>query len=166
MKFTKKHHAGMSLIEILVAISIFAILGVVISKSILLTLRGVRKSESTLKAKENINYAMAIVERALRNADEVTCPNLSPTVLDYTDEKGEATTFSCIGLGTEDSYIASGSARLTNTDITIKSCEISCSPSDNATPTVAIDISAGDKNATGIENSTFTSSTQILLRSY
>ena len=32
------------------------------SRAILLSLR-VRKSESTLKAKENINYAMAVVER-------------------------------------------------------------------------------------------------------
>lgn len=157
---------GVSLIEILVAISIFAILGVVMSRAILLTLRGVRKSESTLKAKENINYAMAVVERALRNADGVTCPNSVPTVLDYTDEKGEATTFSCIGLGTADSYIASGSARLTNTDITIKSCSITCATSVNTNPTVTLDISAGDKSAVGIENSTFTSTTQILLRSY
>lgn len=158
---------GMSLLEILVAITIFAILGVVMSRAILLTLRGVRKSESTLRAKENTNYAMAVVERALRNADAVTCPNPSPTLLDYTDEKGEETSFSCVGMGTEDSYIASGSARLTNTDITISSCVINCSQdSTNSNPTVSFDVAASDKTASGIEGSTFSSSMQILLRSY
>lgn len=162
-----KQIEGMSLLEIMVAITIFAMLGVVMSRAILLTLRGARKSESTLKAKENISYAMAVIERSLRNADEVTCPTTGPTQLDYTDEAGTTTFFSCVGLGTEDAYVASGSARLTSTDIVIQECSFSCSQAaTNTNPVITVDISANNLGATGIENSTFSSSMQILLRSY
>ena len=71
-----KLQKGMSLLEILVVVAIFSILGVIVTRSVLLTLRGSKKSESQVKVRENVNYALAVIERQLRNADSiVTCPN-------------------------------------------------------------------------------------------
>lgn len=159
---------GMSLIEILIVVAIFAILGVIVTRSVLLTLRGSKKSESTLKVRENINYSLAVIERQLRNADFVTpCPNGNPNRIDYTDEYGNNTNFSCVTSGS-DVYVASASARLTNDETVITSCSFVCeAPSGgNNTSSVTVNLSGRDKNAVGIEGASVTATTKIFLRTY
>lgn len=159
---------GVSLLEILVVITIFAVLGVLVTRSVLLTLRGARRSEATLRIRENVNYAQSVIERQLRNANSVSpCPNPDPTILNYLDENGNPSTFSCVGLNTQDTFIASGSARLTNPSVKFIDCSISCSaPIPNVPSSVTFSIQAQDASASGIENPTLTSSTTIQLRNY
>lgn len=163
-----KNKKGMSLIEILIVVAIFSILGVIVTRSVLLTLRGSRKSESTLKVRENINYSLGVIERQLRNADSVVpCPNTSTSRIDYIDEYGGPTNFSCITSGS-DSFVASASARLTNNETVVTTCSFVCSPATtgNTTPSVTVTLAAREKNAVGVEGASVTATTKIFLRTY
>lgn len=164
----RKNYKGFTLLEILVVITIFAILGILVTQSILLTLRGSQKSETTLKVRENISYAVSVMDRQIRNADSVSpCPNSDTTTLHYVDQYGKSSTFSCVGVGTNDSYIASGSARLTNSDIAVTNCSISCNSGTSTSPSyVSITLSVQDSSITGVTNTSISSTTTIQLRNY
>jgi len=159
---------GISFIEILVVIAIFAIMGVLIGRITLITLRGANKSDSLVKVRENLDYSLSIMERHIRNAETVNpCPNPVTNRVDYTDTEGKATSFSCVGVGGADAYIASGSARITTNDIKITSCTISCSPAAGRTPpSVNISLEATEANRLGIESARVTAITKIFLRTY
>lgn len=163
-----KNSNGFSLIEILVVISIFAALGILVTSSVILTLQGSRKSESLVNVGQNVNYTLGVIERQIRNANSIIeCPNPDRTVIDYIDQYGTATSFSCINPGLAGSYVASGSARLTSDQVTLVSCSFTCTPSgSNKPPLVGINLVARDASAIGIQNATISASTQIYLRSY
>lgn len=168
MKLTIKR--GISLIEILIVITIFAVLGILATRGILLTLRGTRKSESVGKVRENISYSLAVIERQIRNAGSVSpCPNTNPLVLNYIDANGTPTSFSCVNVGPTGGYIASGSARLTSSDISLTSCSFSCisTPTGSATlPSVTINVTAQNSGALGVETAQVSATTTIYLRTY
>jgi prepilin-type N-terminal cleavage/methylation domain-containing protein len=164
----KKLIRGMSLLEILIVVAVFSILGVIITRSVLLTLRGSRKSESQVKVRENVNYALGVIERQLRNADSITtCPNVDTSIIDYKDERGTSTSFSCVDIGGSDPYIASGSARLTSDEIIVTTCNFTCVAATSSNPpSNYVSVVASDPNAVGIEGSQVTTSTKVYLRTY
>mgnify|MGYP001592803782 CR=1 FL=1 len=155
---------GFSLIEILVVISIFAVIGILTTRSIFITLRSSRKSDSLVRVRENVNYAMGVIERQVRTAESVNCATVTSTNLPYITEGGAASTFSCT-LGANGA-IASGSATLTSSDISITGCTFTCSQSVNNPPSIKISIVAEDKKSTGIEKGSVSTQTEILLRNY
>ncbi len=159
---------GMSLIEILVVVSIFAILAIITTRSVLLTLQGSKKSETLVKVRENLGYSMGVVERQIRNANTISeCPNSDTNTINYTDQNGNAASFSCVNVGSVNGYIASGSARLTSTEITITGCSFMCTPGTSANPSlVNVTLEAKDAAAVGIQNSSVSTTTQIYLRNY
>jgi len=163
----KKYQSGMSLIEILIVVAIFGILATVTTRSVLLTLRGARKSESQLTVRENLNYALSIMERQLRGAQKITtCPNPDPLVLNYQAADFIDTSFSCLALGT-DGYVASGSARLTSTEVDLVSCSITCNQTNpNSPPVVRVRLEAQTVNSQAAENQVITAETEITLRNY
>lgn len=166
-----KRTKGISLLEILVVITIFAVLGILVTQSVILTIRGSRKSETLVKVRENLNYAMSIVERQLRNSNSITTCDAGLQRIDYTDQDDEPAYFSCNQIGSENSHIASGSgtlsARLTNPETKITSCSFSCTLGPDSIPTIVnIDFTAEDAGTTGIENSRVTITNQIYLRNY
>ena len=88
---------GVSFIEILVVIAIFAILGVLVGRITLITLRGSNKSESLGKVRTNLDYSLAVMERQLRNAETASpCNNTAVTTINYTDIDGIPSSFSCV----------------------------------------------------------------------
>ncbi len=163
-----KNIKGFSLIEILVVITIFAVLGIIVTSSIVLTLQGTKKSESLIKVRENLNYSLAVIERNIRNANSIpVCPEEDSSAINYLDQYGQATSFSCANTGQEDSYIASGSSRLTTDAIKLIGCSFVCTPSDSSTPPfVTIDLIVEDASASGSQKAEVTASTQIYLRNY
>jgi Tfp pilus assembly protein PilW len=163
-----KNLRGISFIEILVVVAIFAVLGILVSRITLLTLRGSSKSDAVVKVRENLDYAIAIMERNIRNADKVDpCPNTDNTRLDYIGNDGGPTSFSCVGVGTDNGYIASGSARLTGTDVKINACSFYCTAQSGNIPTsVVINLELQDVKAIGIDSAKVTTSSKIILRSY
>lgn len=167
-----KNINGLSLIEILVVISVFAVIGILSTRSIFLTLRGAKKSDSLVRVRENVNYAMGIIERQIRNAEslETVCDGTPKSSITYIALEGVSTSFSCQNMSA-DGYIASGSARLTSSDIDITSCSFTCIQTDpnvpaNYPPTVKISISAEDLNSNSIEKGAVTSETEIIPRNY
>lgn len=162
----RKKIQGFSLIEILIVITIFAAIGLLATRSIFLTIRGAKKSDSLVRVRENVNYSLSVIERQLRNSEGVTCPNASTSTLNYISLEGTATTFSCVTAGT-DKYIASGSARLTSSDITVTSCAFTCTVGGvNTPPSVKIAIDAVDNESTSVEKGTVSIQTEIVVRNY
>jgi prepilin-type N-terminal cleavage/methylation domain-containing protein len=160
----KTNIKGLSLIEILIVISIFAVIGILSTRSIFLTLRGARKSESQVKVRENLNFALAVVERQIRNAEDVNC-TASTTALTYTALEGVQSTFTCTAGA--DKYLASGAGRLTSTEITLTTCTITCTQSTaNKPPTVKISLVAQDNTTSSVEKGSVTVETEISPRNY
>lgn len=167
-----KIQRGLSLIEILIVITIFAVLGVIVTRAVALTLQGSKKSESLVSVRENLDYSMSVIERQIRNADSIpVCPNPDPKVLSFIDQNGNTTSLSCINTGLADSYVASGSGalatRLTDDSIIISTCSLNCSLGDSSNPSyVDISIQAQSATLTGAQNSSVTTNTRIYLRNY
>lgn len=160
----KDFQKGVSLLEILVVMTIFSILAILATRGVLLTLRGSRKSDSLGRVRENVDYALSIMERELRNADDVTCT--SSTLVTYETKQGVSATFSCESLDA-DGYIASSSARLTNEEVDISSCSFTCSAGTaDIPPSVSINISGQDANLEAEEQAQVTTTTRIYLRTY
>lgn len=160
----KKNNKAFSLIEILVVISIFAVIGILATRSLYQTLRSARKSDSLVRVRENVNYAMGVIERQIRTAESVNCASVTSLNLPYIAGDGVSTFFNCT-LGAN-GRIASGSAILTSTDVSITSCTFTCTQTVNNPPSVNISVTAEDKTSTGVEKGSVTSQTEILLRNY
>lgn len=159
---------GVSLIEILVVLTVFAVLGVLSTRVILLSLQGSKKGDSQIKVRENLDYAVSVIERQLRNASNITpCPNIDTTLITYVDYNDTQTTFSCEDIG-EEGYIASGSARLTGEDVAVTSCSFVCTPATGTNPpNISIDVAGVDASSQGAkEGGSVTITTEINLRTY
>ncbi len=163
----KKRFGGFSLVEVLVVLAVFAILGIVMSQSLLLILRNSRKSDTSNKVRESLDFAIASMERQLHNAIDVSpCPNANTATITVMDQGRQTYSFACTNIGPA-GYIASASARMTSTDISIVACSFVCSPASASVPTsVTIDIAAQDANAVGPENTKVMDSTTVYLRTH
>lgn len=168
VKRKNKNIKGLSLIEIMIVITIFAVIGLLSSRSIFLTIRGAKKSDSLIRVRENVNYSLSVIERQIRNAQEITCPNPSTLRVDYLPSDSlQESSFSCLSVGPTNGYIASGSARLTSNDISITACSFSCIQTDiNTPPVVNVSISAQDTVSQSVEKGSVSIETQITLRNY
>ncbi len=158
---------GISLIEIIIVIGVFAVLGILSTSAVLLSLQGSRKGDAQVKVRENLDYAVSVIERNLRNAESSLCPStLKVTYVDSNDVPGS---FSCLSVGSA-GYVASGSAnlRLTSEEINIISCSFTCTAGSGSTlPEVAINIKAVDAGTGGSkEGAAVSISTEINLRTY
>ena len=169
--------SGFSLMEMLVVVFVFSILGVVSTQILALSLRGSQKSESVGEVRANVEYAVSTMERLLRNAKSInvstnSCSPPNSHILYYTDENGVEGSFECLTSGAE-GYIASGSALLR---ITSNRVRILCSgysvfscppPAGNAPQSVLIELRGVDANlGTGVEGASVTVRTQLQLRTY
>ena len=162
-----KNKKGFSIIEMLVVVSIFAVIGVLTTSALTLTLRGSRKSESLVRVRENVNYSLAIIERQIRSSESITtCDGTSSSTLSYTSLEGITASFSCITPGSA-GYIASGSGRLTSTDISVTACSFTCSQTDANNPQVVrVSVTAEDSVSTGAEKGSVSTDMEIITRNY
>jgi prepilin-type N-terminal cleavage/methylation domain-containing protein len=161
---------GFSLIEMLVVIFVFSILAVVSAQSLSLTLRGSRKSESLTEARENVQYAVNVIDRLIKGSQDLTCASTTPSNrVDYIDEYGNNAYFQCVTSGT-DTYIASNSSsqRLTSNDVRITNCNQVFTCTDNTANPDSLDVSitATNANAVGADGALITATTKIFLRNY
>jgi Tfp pilus assembly protein FimT len=163
----KRNIYGISLLEILVVITVFSILAVLATRAVFLTLRGSRKSESTIKVRENIDYSLAVIERNIRNAESIEeCPNTDTSIISYLDDNGISTSFSCAS-DADGGYIASASGRLTSSEVDVTTCSFVCEDSDTgAPPVITISIEAQETGVGTLESGKVTVSTKIFLRTY
>lgn len=160
---------GFSLLEMLVAVGIFAVLAIITTQTILLSIKGANKSEAVGKVKDNVDYAVSVIERNLRNSTSVKCINpsgTSYTAVSYVDQTGAPKSFSCNFDDPNDTYIAASSSRLTNNSVSLVSCEFSCTNFSSTSPSVKIDVKAIAKDFFGTEEGRIETSTEVFLRNY
>src|SRR3989344_2423587 len=168
MKRNFKKMSGYSLLELMVVFSIFGIISVLTTQTLLLTIRGAKKSDVSSNVKTNVEFAIASMERQIRNADSFNeCPNTNVGRIDYTDSNGTLASYSCQDIS-GNGYIASESARLTSESVNVTQCSFTCIPEKGDLPSsVTITISAKDnETASGESGSSFTTMTRIFTRSY
>jgi prepilin-type N-terminal cleavage/methylation domain-containing protein len=159
--------SGYTLVEILIVVFIFAILMVVVVQSLANSFKTTTKSENEITVRENIDYAINIIERNVRNAKTIDCPNSS--TLNYEDQYGGSASFTCVPSGNINGRIASSSANLTTTDVYIdcSNAVFVCDPGGvGINPSVKILLEGRNANAGGSEQATVVSETTITLRSY
>lgn len=162
---------GFSLIETLVVVVMFAVLATIAAQSTSLSLRSARKSDSLSDVRGNLDNAISVMERALRNSQGITsaCNGVPGTRIDFLDEYEVATYFRCLNMTTT-GYVASGSARLTSDQIDLETCQITCTTPTSSSPAIVdIVLSATNSNATGLSNqdkSSITVDTRVNLRVY
>lgn len=160
-----KKEGGYSLLEVLVVLIVFSLLATISSTAILLAIRGARKSDASSRVRSNVDFAIATIERQLRNASSIT--SCDPDVIVFNDQDSNPTSFSCLDIGEPTGYVASASSRLTASEITITTCQFTCTEAQGANPpSINIDLEAKDKNTTGAESASFSVSTQVVLRTY
>ena len=113
---------GFTLIEVIVAIGVFAVLSVMLSLLLAGTLRGSKKAAALILVRGEGAYAIESMAAQLRFAKSVTsCSTTGGTSVIVKTQAGEDLTFSCLSSGT-DVYLASNSARLTTANVKITSC--------------------------------------------
>jgi type II secretory pathway pseudopilin PulG len=158
---------GMTLLEVLVVITIFAALGILVTESVALTLQGAKKSASLVRTRENLDNSLGIIERQIRGASSIVSCSPDGYTINYLDQNGSSSSFSCQQMGSVNSYISSGSAQLTNSSVNVTGCSFKCFASSGATPPlVTIDLAMQDASASGIQSASASASTQIYLRNY
>lgn len=157
---------GFSLIEILIVVLIFSVIGILLSQTVILTLQTTKKSDTTARVRENVDFVLAVIDRQLHSASSITsaCTGSTETQIDYTDVNNQAGSFSCVNTGSG-GYIASGSAQLTSSQIAITACSFTCTKTTSI-PFVTVAITARDSQITGLQNATVSASTKIYLRTY
>lgn len=130
--------AGFTLLEVLVSITIAASVGILIAQVFFTTTKSNTKTELLKDVKQNGEYAVAIMERMIRNALRVesTCSKTGSTLrsIEIANRDGNTTTFGCV-LDTGITRIAStsGTGRteyLTSSNLTIGGT--SCTDPDNS----------------------------------
>ncbi len=163
---TKK---GFSIIEILVVVGIFATIAVISTQAVVSSLRSARKTEASIQVKENLDYAISVMERKLRNAREIT--TCAPTFVNYVDSEGNDAIFRCVNVGGNSGRVVNEitSQRLTSSEIIITQCQFSCTPgTENVSPLVSIFLEAEkfDPDIANEDKSPVSVNTQIYLRIY
>lgn len=125
-----KKTSGLSVFELLVVVTIFAIIAVIANQAFFSTLRGGAKSEVGVKVKDNANYVISSMERGLYSAREiVTCSDTAGTndqEIIYKDINLVETSYSCADVDDDTGYVSSGSARLTASDVAVTACSFVC----------------------------------------
>lgn len=99
MNELRKVHAGFTLLELLVSMSILAIVGILLTQVFVTVIRTNTKNEVTKEVKQNGYLAFSVMTRMLQNALDVTsdCVSTGSTapMITITNPDGGATTFEC-----------------------------------------------------------------------
>lgn len=88
---------GFSVIEMLVVIALLGIISAIVTQVLVISVRSNLKAEIQKEVKQNGDYAMAIMERAIRNATDVDVGgcNVSSNHVTITNPDATNTTFTC-----------------------------------------------------------------------
>ena len=157
-KFTT--FSGFTLIELLVVLAVFVVLALFATQSISNILQTRNKVEASRNVRQEADYTTMVLERHLRGALSATCT--SPTQVSYRDADGKSSAFSCVNPGTQNSYIASSSARITSSDIVVVSCSFTCPVSSQVS--FAFTMRQAKITSDPKETSNISVSSQVMLR--
>ncbi len=153
-----------TLIELVVVIGLFAMLGTMTTLMLAAALRGAKKAAAVGLVKNEGAYAINVMTQMLKFSSGISvCGANSVTFVPGAG--GGSATMSCVTAGT-DKYIASGSARLTSNQVTVNNCSITCDTGEPLTTkkiNVSFDLQRANA-AFAAEKATAHFETQITLR--
>jgi len=155
---------GFTLIEVVVAVGVFALLSIILSLLLVGSLRGSKKAAASILVRGEGAYALENMTSLLRYFSTISVCNGSNLVA--TNQKGEVLNLACIQAGA-DRYLASNSARLTSSKTQVVSCAnvFACSTDFRSLHITFGLQTAGNDNP--IENaSTITFDSEVGLRNY
>ncbi|KKQ73426.1 MAG: hypothetical protein US95_C0056G0009 [Candidatus Woesebacteria bacterium GW2011_GWB1_38_5] len=69
---------GYSVVEILVVVGIFAVMAVIATQSVSLSLKSSKKSDSTMLVRNELDYTAGSIERNFQFASAIIVPQLYP----------------------------------------------------------------------------------------
>jgi len=162
-----KKNKGFSLIETLIVVAIFAVLAIVSTQAIIVTLTNSRKAESSVQTRESLQYIVSVLERSLRNANNVISASSDRII--YTDENNASSVFQCVDAtaNSNTGRLLLNSSQVSSQDITITNCNFSMvAGTSDMSDRVMVSISGKAKNLTGTEQTPITISTIVYLRVY
>ncbi|QQS39544.1 prepilin-type N-terminal cleavage/methylation domain-containing protein [Candidatus Woesebacteria bacterium] len=159
---------GFSLVELLIVVTIFAILSVVGTQIVTVSLRSTTKSEEMSTVREDVDFVLNVINRQLRNAKSIDCTASNPIQLSYTNADGNPATIACVNS-------TNGEIRLDGTRInsanTLINCNFPtvpaifiCTPSIGTNPP-AVQVALTARNSAN-STSVVSSVVNIVLRSY
>lgn len=169
-----KNLSGFTFVELLVGISMFAVIGTVTLSILFATLRASKKSDVLVSLRQDGNTVMSQVGRNIRYARSLDAPAscISPvnssSITITSNSDGGQTTFACVSGAS--STVASNGASLTDTDSTVMSnCEFVCTqPTLNDPPTITFSFVLSAKSSSGLSesNGSIPFQSSITLRNY
>lgn len=153
-KFNKKP-SGFTLIELLITIAILSVIGTIVLSILFISLRVSKKSNISVKLKQNGNIALSQIVKNIRYAKSLDMPLSCPvppgsqsssiTITSILDDG--KTIFSCTS--GSPATIASNEASLVDTStVVVTSCSFTCSQANlNDPPTIGINFVLNSKNS-------------------
>lgn len=111
---------GLTLIEVVVSVGIFATLAIVGSLLLIATLRGAKKAQAVALVRGEAANALGVMTSFFRFADDITACAADGSSVTMV-AAGRQTVFACLTSG-QDMYLASNSARLTSPAVKLNSC--------------------------------------------
>ena len=169
---------GFTLVEMLIVLAIFGVLGVMASSSLFSIFQGASKTEILKEVKQNGDYALSLMEQKIRNAGSVTyiagtypcgTTSISGSSIEILNQDDTPTIFSCTNNVLQQQLGLAAASNLTNSTVEVVDCNsvFSCVKSDTSNiPVVTIQFSLTQSNASAnlSESSTQVFKTQVSLR--
>lgn len=173
----KNGEVGFTLMEMLVVLAIFSVIGVIATSSLSSIFRGAVKTDYVKEIKQNGDYAISVIETTLRNGTiaDANCAGAASTSLQVISATSSAimTTFTCQVSGSlrrlhQDSTVDNF---LTNTSVDIPACNVgnisfTCSTDPTGVKQVSIrlDLQQANTNASTGERTRQTFVSRVTLR--
>lgn len=146
---------GYTLIEILVVVTLFVGVAVIVTQSLLLSIRGARKNMALTKVRENLSSSIDTMKTNLLNA--ISIESCVVNEIRYKNPDFSISSFSC-GSG----RVSWGTSSLTGNDVNVSNCSFVC----DAPPYtyVTINLTGQSVAETGLEAESVNMSTKINFR--
>ena len=171
-----KFRGGFTLIETIVTILLFAILGTIATTILFSVLRGATKSEILKEVKQNGDYVLSILTLKIRNARDIisACDSNPSDNVTVQNPDSTGTDFSCSAISSTisqqqvvapDQPIPSP-ASLTNSSVAVSACSFTCYSSSTAPKRVSIHftLTQAGSGTSAVDTASQTFQTQVTLR--
>jgi len=157
---------GFTLIEVLVVVSLFSIVALVATQSLIRILGSTSNSNSTAITRENLEHAVSIFEREIINAKKINVGACSATSVTYIATDNSTNSFSCQTTGGITRLNQNGQA-LTSSQVNLTTCLITClTPSGETEPNGVMISLEGNALDSSYDSTPVSLQTTVSLRSY
>ena len=158
---------GFSLVELLSAVAIFSVIGIIVVSILTLTLRGSRKADLTESLRQNGDVVLSKVVRSIRYAksidDPLCIPSATASAITITTLTDQETTLSCDSNG-----ITLNTLPLIDTNtILVQDCSFVCrQPTLTDSPTVTVQFTLSSNNTSNFfeQNVTIPFQATVMMR--